>query len=227
MLPTSSVTVTGLWLGCVRAFSNCFISTFMSRRLFQLEVVDSLLVKVRTLLFAISGFCRSARQVHRCCAREPAGGRLDLQQVGAAHQFVDGAHAQLGHVLAQVLSHEAHKVHDVLGLALEPLAQLGVLGGRCPWGRCPDCRRASSRSPWPPAGRCRSRIPRHPAGQAMATSRPLISLPSASMRTRLRRPFMNQASGVPRQCPAPRAGLRCGWSCAAPRPCRRQSRRSG
>ena len=53
---------------------------------------------------------------------------LDMEQVGAAHQLVDGAHAQLGHVLPQLLRHKGQVVDDILGLALEPLAQLGVLG---------------------------------------------------------------------------------------------------
>ena len=53
---------------------------------------------------------------------------LDMEQVGAAHQLVDGAHAKLGHVLPQLLRHKGQVVDDILGLALEPLAQLGVLG---------------------------------------------------------------------------------------------------
>ena len=53
---------------------------------------------------------------------------LDMEQVGAAHQLIDGTHAQLGHVLPQLLRHKGQVVDDILGLALEPLAQLGVLG---------------------------------------------------------------------------------------------------
>jgi hypothetical protein len=38
-----------------------------------------------------------------------------------------GPETELGHDLAQLLGHEEHEVDDVLGLALEALAQLGVL----------------------------------------------------------------------------------------------------
>ena len=116
----------GLWLGCVKVLLELLHQHLHVRRLFQLEVVDSLLVKVHAAVLD-QRVLQKRRQVHLAGAGA-CRGRLDLQQVGAAHQFVNGAHAQLGHVLAQVLSHKAHKVHDVLGLALEPLAQLGVLG---------------------------------------------------------------------------------------------------
>ena len=51
-----------------------------------------------------------------------------MEQVGAAHQLVDGTDAQLCHVFAQLLRHEGQVVDDILGLAAEVLAQLGVLG---------------------------------------------------------------------------------------------------
>ena len=116
----------GLWLGCVKVLLELLHQHLHVRRLFQLEVVDSLLVKVYAAVLD-QRVLQKRRQVHLAGAGA-CRGRLDLQQVGAAYQFVNGAHAQLGHVLAQVLSHKAHKVHDVLGLALEPLAQFGVLG---------------------------------------------------------------------------------------------------
>jgi len=52
-----------------------------------------------------------------------------LEQVHAAHHLVDGAEAELGHVLAQLLGDEHHHVDDVLGLARELLAQLRILRG--------------------------------------------------------------------------------------------------
>ena len=51
-----------------------------------------------------------------------------MRQFDLAHQFVDGADAELGHVLPQLLRHEGQIVDDVFGLAPEVLAQFGVLG---------------------------------------------------------------------------------------------------
>ena len=94
--------------------------------LFKLEVIDSLRVEVNVGIFD-ERVLQQRREVHLTGAGA-CGGGLDLQQVGAAHQLINGAHAELCHVLTQILGHKAHKVHDVLGLAFEPLAQLGVLG---------------------------------------------------------------------------------------------------
>ena len=58
----------------------------------------------------------------------PAGGGAHPQQVGAAHQFVHGAHAELCHVFPQLLGHKGQVADDVLRPALEVFAQLGVLG---------------------------------------------------------------------------------------------------
>ena len=52
-----------------------------------------------------------------------------LQQVGAAHQLVHGTHPQAGHVLPQLLGHEAHEVHHILRFSGEAPPQLRVLGG--------------------------------------------------------------------------------------------------
>ena len=56
-------------------------------------------------------------------------GAVDLEQVGAADELLERAHAQRGHDPPQLLGHEEEEVHDVLGGALEALAQLRVLGG--------------------------------------------------------------------------------------------------
>ena len=52
-----------------------------------------------------------------------------VEQVDAADGLVDRAQAQGGEELAHLLGDELEEGHDVLGLAGEPLAQLGVLGG--------------------------------------------------------------------------------------------------
>ena len=61
-------------------------------------------------------------------ARLPVVDRLvGDEQVGAADQLLDRADAQRGHDPAHLLGDEEEEVDDVLGLALEALAQLGVL----------------------------------------------------------------------------------------------------
>ena len=73
------------------------------------------------------GVVQDAVEVH--LGRAAAGGAgLDMEQVGAAHQFVDGADAEFRHVLPQLLCHEGQVVDDIFRLALEALAQLRVLG---------------------------------------------------------------------------------------------------
>ncbi len=51
------------------------------------------------------------------------------QPLDAADHVVELAEAELGHDLADVLGHEGEEAHDVLRLAGEPLAQIGVLRG--------------------------------------------------------------------------------------------------
>ena len=53
---------------------------------------------------------------------------VDLEHVDPAHHLVDGAEAERGHDRARVLGHHEQVVDDVLGLAGEALAQLGILG---------------------------------------------------------------------------------------------------
>jgi hypothetical protein len=54
---------------------------------------------------------------------------LLVEPVGAADELVEAPDAHLGHDLAHVLGEEEEEVDDVLGLALEALAQHRVLGG--------------------------------------------------------------------------------------------------
>ena len=54
---------------------------------------------------------------------------LHVEQIGAADQFAQRAHAEHGHDLAYFLGDEEEKIHHVLGLALEFLAQHRILGG--------------------------------------------------------------------------------------------------
>ncbi len=73
--------------------------------------------------------CRTAREKSRPW---PSSGRSSfalVEQVGAADQLVEGAGAQRGHQPAQFLGDEEEIVDDVLGRALEALAQHRVLGG--------------------------------------------------------------------------------------------------
>ena len=55
-------------------------------------------------------------------------GLLGLEPVGAADHFIDGAEAERGHDLAQVLGDKAQEVDHVIGAAGEFGAQLRVLG---------------------------------------------------------------------------------------------------
>ena len=96
------------------------------QRVFQMEVVAVLLDKV-DIAVCNGRVVQDAVQIQFRCAAARGGG-LDPQQVGAAHQLVHGAHAQLCHVLPQFLGHKGKVVDEVLRLAAEVLAQLGVLG---------------------------------------------------------------------------------------------------
>jgi hypothetical protein len=49
--------------------------------------------------------------------------------IGATHHLVQGAEAETSHDLAQLFGHVEEEANDVLGLAAELLAQLGVLCG--------------------------------------------------------------------------------------------------
>ena len=116
VLPTSSVTVLGFGSAESKLFLNFFIQDAHVGVFFQLEVVNILRVEVYVGVLD-QRVLQKRGQVHLTGAGA-CGRGFDLEQVGAAHQLIDGAHAELCHVLAQVLGHEAHKVHDVLGLAL-------------------------------------------------------------------------------------------------------------
>ena len=52
-----------------------------------------------------------------------------LDALRASDHLVDGAEAELGHVLTHFLGNEAHEIDDVLRIAGELLAQLGILRG--------------------------------------------------------------------------------------------------
>ena len=54
-------------------------------------------------------------------------GAAHFEPVGAPDHFIDRAKAQLGHMLAHFLGDEAHEVDDMVGIAGELLAQLGIL----------------------------------------------------------------------------------------------------
>ena len=58
-----------------------------------------------------------------------ASSMCDVDLFHAADHLVDGAEAELGHVLAHLLGDEEEEVDDVLGRAGEALAEDGVLGG--------------------------------------------------------------------------------------------------
>ena len=55
-------------------------------------------------------------------------GLARFEHIDAAHHFVEGAEAQLRHVLADLLGDEEKEIDDVLGLALEFCAQSRILG---------------------------------------------------------------------------------------------------
>ena len=56
-------------------------------------------------------------------------GNVGIDPVHAAHHLIDGAEAELGHVLANLFGDEEEEVDHMLGLALEARAQDRVLGG--------------------------------------------------------------------------------------------------
>ena len=70
------------------------------------------------------------------CAFQCSTASSALEQVGAADQLLERAHAERRHDPARLLGDHEQVVHDVLGLALEALAQLRVLGGHARPGRC-------------------------------------------------------------------------------------------
>ena len=87
---------------------------------FQMEVVGVLLHEVN--IAVLDGrVVQDAVEIHLGCAAAGGAG-LDMEQVGAAHQFVDGADAEFRHILPQLLCHESQVVDDVFRLALEALA---------------------------------------------------------------------------------------------------------
>ena len=58
-----------------------------------------------------------------------ASAMCDVDLFDAADHLVDGAEAELGHVLAHLLGDEEEEVDDVLGRAGEARAEDGILGG--------------------------------------------------------------------------------------------------
>ena len=60
--------------------------------------------------------------------RFPVGARAGREALGAPHHLVERAEPEARHVAADVLGDEHEEVDDVVGLAGEALAQLGILG---------------------------------------------------------------------------------------------------
>ena len=67
---------------------------------------------------------RSTRLAFQCVDRV-----VHVEQVGPADHLLEPADAERGHDLADLLGHQHQVVDDLLGRAVEPLAQLGILGG--------------------------------------------------------------------------------------------------
>ena len=116
-------------------------------RLLQLEVIGVRGVEMALDLRPFKRVVQNGGQVHR-------GGPLvdgvlpHLQQVGAAHQLVHGTHPQAGHVLPQLLGHEAHEVHHILRFSGEAPPQLRVLGGDPCRAGAQVAHPHHARSPW-------------------------------------------------------------------------------
>jgi len=102
-----------------------------------------------------------------------------LEAVDAAHHLLESAEAELRHDLAQFLGHEAHEVHDVLGLALELLAQARVLVAT-PAGQVFRWQTRIMMQPVATSGAVAKPNSSAPSSAAMATSRPVLSWPSVS-----------------------------------------------
>lgn len=109
-----------------------------------------------------------------------------FQAIVAADHFVDGVEAQAGHNFPQVLCDEAHEVDNVFRFAFEAFAQFSSCV-QTPYGQV---LRWQTRSIWQPMARSGA-VPKPktsaPKRAAMATSRPVSSLPSTSRVTRSRR----------------------------------------
>jgi hypothetical protein len=106
--------------------------------------------------------------------------------VHAAHHFVDGAEAELGHVLAHLLGDEEEEVDDVLGLAGEAGAQHGSCVAM-PTEQVFRWHLRIMMQPMAISGVVAKPNSSAPSSAAMTTSRPVCSLPSVCTRMRLRR----------------------------------------
>ena len=136
-------------------------------------------------------------------------------------------HAELCHIFPQILCDKAHKILPHIPACRRNASEApGSVSQYLP-DRYPGCRRASSRSPWSPAEPLQIRTPPLPACAAIATSRPLISLPSVSMRTLLRSPFIIRCLMRLRKTKLPRKSRIVDGACTEPHRYRRHSRRSG
>ena len=121
---------------------------------------------------------------------------LGVEHLGVADGLVERAEAERGQVLAHLLGDVLEEGDDELGLAGEPLAQLGVLGGDADRAGVEVADAHHDAAATPPAGRWRSRTPRRRAGRRSTTSRPVFSWPSTCTTMRSRRPLSSSVCWV-------------------------------
>ena len=132
-------------------------------------------------------------------ARAPSSGRspprVSSTSTWPIASAID-AEAELGQQLAHLLGDELEEVHDELGLAGEPLAQLGVLRGDADRAGVEVADAHHHAAATRRAARWRSRTPRRRAARRSTTSRPVFSWPSVCTTMRSRRPLSSSVCCV-------------------------------
>jgi hypothetical protein len=112
-----------------------------------------------------------------------------VEHVHAAHHLVEGAEAQLGHVLAHLLGDEEEEVDDVLGLCPVNLARSTGSCVAMPTGQVFRWHLRIMMQPMVTSGAVAKPNSSAPSSAAITTSRPVCSLPSVCTRMRPRRSF--------------------------------------
>ena len=112
-----------------------------------------------------------------------------LKQIASADHLVDRAASELCHILPQILCDKAHKILHIFRLAGKTLRSSGFCVA-IPAGQVSRLQTRIITQPKVTSGAVANPNSSAPSSAAVATSRPLISLPSVSMRTLLRSPFI-------------------------------------
>ncbi len=117
-----------------------------------------------------------------------------FQKVTSSYHLIDRSNTQFCHIFAQFLCDKAHEVFYIFRFSFETFSQFRVLVAT-PTGQVSKLQTLIITHPIVTSGAVAKPNSSAPSNAAMATSRPLISLPSVSIRTRLRSPFCNRSDG--------------------------------